>query len=170
MKRVLLLIFACLALTVQAQDSITSLKIGYLSYEAALKAMPAYTLAPKKLTELRSQYEAELKRVEDEFNRKYEAFLDGQKDFPKTILLKRQTELRELMDRNVAFRNESREQIRQAEADALVPLRQQLNGVLAALAKQYGFTLILNTDADACPYIDAAVGQDINQLVYDALQ
>ena len=67
--------------------------IGYLSYDSVLTAMPQCAIVEKQLEELTTQYEAELKRVEDEFNQKYEAFLDGRKDFPRTILLKRQTEL-----------------------------------------------------------------------------
>ena len=118
------MIIACLALTVQAQDSIPSLKIGFFSYDSALKTMPDYTLQQQKLAELRAQYDAELKRVEEEFNRKYEEFLDGQKEFPKTILYKRQTELKELMERNVNFKANSRRELAEAEQAAMLPLRQ----------------------------------------------
>ena len=173
MRKVLFLLFACLALTVQAQeqrDSITTLKIGYLSYEKALKALPDYALQQKKLADLRAQYEAELKRIETEFNQKYEEFLDGQKDFPRTILLKRQTELKEMMERNVAFRNDSRRELQQAETEAMQPLRCQLNELLAKLAKEQGFSLILNTDGDACPYIDGTVGEDIMPMVVERLR
>ena len=82
-----------------AQDSL-SIRFGYLSYEQALQSMPEYKAARENTDKLWGQYEAELKRVEDEFNRKYEDFLDGQRDFPKTILRKRQTELQELMTKN----------------------------------------------------------------------
>lgn len=170
MKKVLLLIFTCLALSVQAQDNVPSLKIGFLSYDSALKAMPDYVQTQQKLATLRTEYDKELKRVEDEFNRKYEEFLDGQKDFPKTILYKRQTELKELMERNVTFKANSRRELAEAERTAMAPLRQTLNATLAEIAKERGFALILNTDADACPYIDPAMGEDINQLVHDALQ
>ena len=170
MKKVLLLIFTCLALSVQAQDNVPSLKIGFLSYDSALKAMPDYVQTQQKLATLRTEYDKELKRVEDEFNRKYEEFLDGQKDFPKTILYKRQTELKELMERNVTFKANSRRELAEAERTAMAPLRQTLNATLAEIAKERGFALILNTDADACPYIDPLMGEDINQLVHDALQ
>ena len=98
MKRFLVLFVAFVSLSAFAQSdatSSTSVKFGYLSYQAAIKSMPDYTLAQQKLTDLKEQYKAETKRVEDEFNRKYEEFLDGQRDFPKTILQKRQTELQE---------------------------------------------------------------------------
>ena len=146
------------------------LKIGFLSYDSALKAMPDYVVIQQKLADLRAEYDKELKRVEDEFNRKYEEFLDGQKDFPKTILYKRQTELKDLMERNVTFKANSRRELAEAERAAMMPLRQALNELLAEIAKERGFALILNTDADACPYIAPAMGEDINQIVHDALK
>ena len=163
------MIFACLALTVQAQDSIPLLKIGYLSYDNALKAMPDYALQQQKLAELRQQYEAELKRVEEDFNRKYEEFLDGQKDFPKTILYKRQTELKELMERNVNFKNNSLRELAEAEKAAMVPLRQRLNLLLAEIARQHSYAIILNTDGDACPHVAPSMGEDITETVIQRL-
>ena len=182
MKKVLLLIFACLALTAQAQKeeetakcdtpaaAAAQLKIGLVSYSQALQAMPGYALTQQRLAELRAQYDKELKRVEDEFNRKYEEFLDGQKEFPKTILMKRQTELKELMERNVAFKANSLRELADAEVAAMKPLKEQLNRVLAEVAKEHGFVLILNTDADACPYIDPTMGEDAMPMVIERLR
>jgi outer membrane protein len=170
MKRIILMIIACVTLTVQAQESMTLIKIGYLSYDSALRAMPDYALTQQRLTNLKSQYEAELKRVEQEFNQKYEAFLEGQKDFPKTILYKRQTELKELMERNVNFKNNSLRELAEAEQTAMAPLREKLNTLLADVAREQGFIIILNTDADACPYIAPSLSEDINALVKQKLQ
>ena len=88
---------------------------AYLSYEQALKSMPDYGLVQTTLAKERAKYEAELKRVEQDFNLKYEEFLEGQRDFPQTILRKRQTELKELLERNVSFKAESRQAL--AEGD-----------------------------------------------------
>ena len=48
--------------------------------------MPDYAVAQQKLSDLRAQYNAELQRVEQDFNTKYEEFLEGQREFPETIL------------------------------------------------------------------------------------
>ena len=66
------------------------LKFGYFSYEQAFKAMPEQVIVQKQLSDLKAQYEAEAKRVEEEFNRKYEAFLEVQRELVPTILNKRQ--------------------------------------------------------------------------------
>ena len=170
MKRTLILIFACIALTVQAQDSTRTLRFGYVNYDSVLTSMPDYALCQKQMADLRAKYDAEQKRAEDEFNRKYEEFLDGQKEFPPTILRKRQTELKELMERNIAFRQEGLDDLRQAEARLMTPLRQRLSDVLAGLARERGLAFILNTSVNAVPFIDPAQGVDLNQPATDALK
>ena len=106
MKRIVFLLLMGVALVAKAQVSPSapaSIRFGYLSYDSVLCQMPDYVLARQKLADLKAQYEAEQKRVEADFNQKYEAFLEGQKEFPPSILRKRQTELRELIVRRLAF-------------------------------------------------------------------
>ena len=170
MKRlVVTLITMCVFLGSFAQENST-FRFGYLSYEAALQAMPDYAKAQKKLTDLKAQYQAETKRVEDEFNRKYEEFLDGQHDFPKTILQKRQTELQELMEKNIAFKESGREELIQAEKDLLAPLKIRLIELLGKIGRERGYAFIYDTDTKALPFLNPAMGEDINQLVKNALK
>jgi len=143
--------------------------IGYLSYDSVLVTMPGYALAQQQLSELRAQYEAEQQRVEQDFNQKYEEFLDGQREFPPTILRKRQTELKELMERNVAFKAEVRRELQKAEAEALAPLKAHLKEVIAEVAKEQELAVVLNTDNNACPYIDPELSIDITKIVADRL-
>lgn len=143
---------------------------GYFSYKTAIESMPEYATAKKQMDELADKYEAEAKRAESEFNQKYEDFLAGQADFPQSIREKRQNELMELMSKNVAFRNESRRLLTAAEGEALAPLHDKLSKMLRLIGEKEGFAFILNTDDNACPYVNAARGKDINQLLKDCLQ
>ena len=88
---------------------------GYLSYDAALKAMPEYTVGQAELQRLRSQYADEMKRVEEEFNSKYEDFLEVQRELAPTILNKRQSELQQLMERNMQFKQQAQEELKAAQ-------------------------------------------------------
>lgn len=145
------------------------LKFGYFSYEQAFKAMPEQVIVQKQLSDLKAQYEAEAKRVEEEFNRKYEAFLEVQRELVPTILNKRQAELQELMAKNVEFKEEARRQYAEAEQQSYTPLRQRLGDVLRQIGSERGYAFILNTDANACPYIDPMMGEDISEAVMQAL-
>ena len=159
----------CVFLGVSAQENAT-MKFGFLSYEAALQSMPDYTLAQKNLADLKAQYQTEAKRVEDEFNRKYEEFLEGQREFPKTILQKRQSELQELMQKNIAFKQQGLDELAKAEQEAMAPLRIKLIEALGKIGHERGYAFIVDTDQKALPFINPAMGEDINQTVQDALK
>lgn len=173
MKHLLLTFFALLSLTAAAQTTTTQATtylFGYLSYQAAIEAMPEYATVQKQMKELSDKYEAEAKRNEKEFNQKYEDFIAGQRDFPQTILEKRQSELEELMAKNTTFRDESRRLLAEAEKDAYAPLQDKLSKILKVVGDREGFAFILNTDNNACPYVNKSKGKDINQLVKDCLK
>lgn len=171
MKQLTTIIIAlCAFLGVHAQESISGFRFGYLSYETALVSIPGYETARQKMANLHAQYQAETKRMEDEFNRKYEEFLDGQHDFPKTILQKRQTELQELMEKNIAFKENSRQELAQIEKDIMAPLKIRLIELLGKIGRERGYAFIIDTDSNALPFINPEQGDDINELVQNALQ
>ena len=149
---------------------VSAQRFGYFSYNKVLNAMPEYIAATNNLQTLRQQYDAEMKRVENDFNHKYEEFLEGQRSFAPTILQKRQVELQEMMSKNIAFKEESERLLQQAENDAYAPVRQKLNAVVQEIGRQRGSAFILNTDNNACPYVDSTLAEDITTLIKDALK
>lgn len=159
-------LFALLPLNVSAQG----FRFGYLSYTEAFRSMPDFEKAQNSLQDLRGKFDTETKRVEEEFNKKYEQFLDGQRDFAPSILKKRQAELQELMTKNIAFKEESERLLKQAEADAYAPLKARLATVLEKIGKEKGYAFILNTDNNATPYINTEMGEDVTPMVTDALK
>lgn len=169
MKRLAIIIFFIgVFLGISAQEN--TFRFGYLSYEGAIQSMPDYAIVQKKMKALQEQYQAETLRVEDEFNRKYEDFLDGQREFPRTILQKRQTELQELMEKNILFKEQSRQELADAEREAMAPLRIRLIELLSTIGREKGFAFIYDTDTKALPFLNIDFGEDINQLVQDALK
>ena len=166
MRRILILICALIALNAQAQnDSSQVFRFGYLSYKAAIERMAEYAVVQQQMEDLRAQYQAETLRVEDEFNRKYEELLDGQHEFPRTILQKRQTELQELMEKNIKFKEQSRQELEDAERQAMAPLRIRLIELLSTIGRERGFAFVYDTDTKALPFINPAQGEDISQMV-----
>lgn len=154
------MVFACCA-TAMAQQA----KIGYFSYKAILENMPDYVNAMIGMETLKKQYEDELKTASDEFNEKYELFLDQQNMLDEPIRQKRQADLQSLLDRNTQFRNESMRLLKQAEQDALAPVKQKLNKAIQSVGYSGAFLLIVNTDSEACPYIDSSSAEDVTAKI-----
>lgn len=163
-KLLLLIVLGVLSLTANAQT-----RFGYFSFDNVLKSMPDYVMAQRSIDDLRQKYDAEMKRAEDEFNSKYEEFLDVQKDLVPAILRKRQAELQEMMQKNINFKNESQRLLKQAEADALAPVKNKLYNALTKVGQAQGYAFILNTDGDACPYVNPEMGEDATELIKEAL-
>ncbi|MCI6117981.1 MAG: OmpH family outer membrane protein [Prevotella sp.] len=180
MKKTLLSIFlAVSALSIQAQevDTVnpvaaaqqTAATVGYFSYKEVMENMPGYSVAQQQMAELREKFEAEATRVKNDFNQKYEEFVEGQKDFPPTILKKRQTELQEMMSKNIAFKEESRRLLAEAERDIFASLRHDISTALSQLAEKLNLTVVVNTDSDACPYINPSRSVNLTYLLKDRL-
>lgn len=167
MKRIFLFLFvAIFAFAAEAQD----FKFAYFSYSEALKSMPDYELAATNVNKLRNQYDNELKKAEDEFNAKYEDFLENQRTLAPAILDKRQAELQELLQKNLKFKEEAKRLLSQAENDAFAPLKRKLNATVKKIGMERGYAFVLNTDGDACPYVDSTKGDDISVIIADALK
>ena len=182
-KNLLFLAFALVALSASAQQSQAEKtqqpaavaaqpvwRFGYLSFEQVFHTMPGYAIAKHNMDELRTKYDEETKRVENEFNSKYEEFLDGQRSYAKTILEKRQAELRELMEKNIAFKAEANRLLKQAEDEAFAPLKAKVNEEAQKMGKEKGFAFILNTDNNAAPYLNAEMGEDITAALEEKLK
>lgn len=165
MKKFLLFLFM-MVLPIMASAQI---RFGYFSYETVLKQMPDYLLAQRSVDDLRLKYESEMKRAEQDFNAKYEEFLEVQRDLVPSILRKRQTELQEMMDKNIEFKKDAQRLLKQAETDAYVPVKKKLNEAVAKIAAEHGYAFVLNTDGDACPYVNPELGEDATELIKAAI-
>lgn len=146
------------------------IRFGVVSYETVLLAMPEYAEAQKTVEALRAKFEEETKRSEQEFNERYEAFLEQQQNYAPSILRKRQSELEDMLKRNEQFRVDAILMLEQAKKDAIKPLRDKINSTIAMISKEYALLFVLNTDADAVPYFNAENGIELTNFVIERLK
>lgn len=165
-KYLLLLLVSFIMLPISAQQ----LKIGYFSYDAVLKATHDYVSAKASIENLRNQYDAEIQLAQKDFNEKYENFIENLNGMASAIREKRQSELQSILERNIAFKQESERLLAKAEEEALAPLRNKLDNAIKALGSENNFIVILNTDNNAVPYINPMIGEDVTDLLIDRIR
>lgn len=166
MRKTLLSLFLLVAMLANAQD----LRFAYFDYDAVLTSMTDYVKVQADMKELRAKYDAETRRSEDDFNQKYDEFLDGQRDFAPSIFRKRQAELQELMDKNIAFKKETEKLLADAEAEALAPVKQRLTAAVQKVGQDGGYAFVLRGTSEQLPYVDPAKGVDITGQLKAALK
>lgn len=165
LKRIVIVLLLVFPLCMQAQH-----KVGFVSYEAVLTSIPDYEASRASLLELKAKYDQEAKRSEEEFQRKFAEFLQGQKDFTPTIMQKRQKELQDLMEKGLAFRQEIYGLLTQAENEMKAELLRKVGEAVRAVGTEEGFSYILNTDDNACPFINPDVVEDVTEKIKARLQ
>lgn len=156
MKKNLLLLLVLVASSAVAQS-----KFGYVSYEEIIKALPEYSIVNKDLADLQGKYEAEILRSEREFNQKYADFIEEQTNLPENIRLKRHTELQELMEKSLQFKDEINKTILELRHDMMKPLYDKVDEAVMKICVDGGYDYILNTDERAYLAINPKNGKDI---------
>jgi outer membrane protein len=168
MKKIFLyLVMAVLAISPGAQNTA---KFGKLSYESLLRAMPEFAYAQSQLEKLKVQFEAEATYNETSFRRQFAEFLQGQKEFPQSIMLKRQRDLQDAMERSIAFRKGADSLLNQARIEMELPLRTKLDSAIWAVGMERGYEYIINTDAGLLPFSHPQLTEDATPFVLEKLQ
>ena len=167
MRHFFLLLLALLApLAAQAQSTV---RAGSLRYDSLLHALPQYALVEKQMAELRAKYESETRYNELSFQRQFSEFLQGQKNFPENILLKRQRDLQEQMERSIAFRHEADSLLAAAEDELLLPLRRQLDHAIYQVGLERGYECIVDRGQPALRFVHPSVVEDATPYVLHKL-
>lgn len=145
------------------------LRFGTLRYDSLLHAMPEYATMQTRLADLRAKYEKEIDYNEETFKRQFAEFLQGQKEFPQNILLKRQRDLQAAMERSLAFRHEADSLLSQAAIDLEAPIRQRLNAAIQAVGLERGYAGIVNLDTPSMPFVNPRLTEDATPYVVEKL-
>ncbi len=160
LKKISFILVCFWTLTASAQ-----IRFGYLSYQKVISMMPEYKSCIEKLNSLKEKCNEEAKKSEDELERKYAEFLQGQREFPDNILQKRQNELQQLINNGIMFRKETELLLRNAEQEMRREVESKLNQAIENVGQEQGLAFILNTDNNACPFINKSSGLDITHNV-----
>jgi len=164
MKRIIIALLALLPMMASAQ-----VKFASVDYDTVLKQMPEYAKAQQDLAELKEKYDQEATRGEEEFQKKFSEFLQGQKDFPENILVKRQAELQTLMEAGIKFRQEAQELLSKAEQDLIASVKAKLNEAIRTVGLEGGYAFVVNSEKDACPFINPLLGENITDRILKQL-
>lgn len=145
------------------------LVMGSIRTNTILQNMPQYKAMQASMQALREQYEAEARKSEEEFQRKFEEFLQGKDEFPKTILEKRQNELQSILEANANFRIKVQELLAEAEKSLMTDVRAEMTDAIAVVAQDKGVSIVFDLDNGSVPYILSGLAVDLTADVIQLL-
>lgn len=168
MKRIFLLTIL-LALCASAVPAQQAARYGLVARTALIEAQPEYAEARSALATLRHQYAQEAEYNEQNFKRQFAEYLEGQKDFPRNIMLKRQRDLQEELEKGLAFRSASDSLLRAAEAELFAPVAERVDSAIRAVALERGLEAVFDSGDKACLFVHPSLAEDITAYVEERL-
>lgn len=142
---------AVLSLLLMSAGGLAQMKIGHITSETIMKSLPEAVDAQKTLDGLVAQWENELKRMQDDWKRKFDDY-----DRRKLILTDQsraeaERELRALDQAITDFRNRKFGQngeLFQKQQELMKPIQNKMFKVLEDVAKEEGYDYIFDRSGD----------------------
>ena len=128
------------ALTVQAQ----TLKIGYTNTDYILSKLPEAKQIESELKTHRNQLGAQLKSKQEEFERKYQSFVEGQATMTDVVKNDVQVELQALQQSIQKFAAEAEKSMQNKQVQLLAPVYERIDGSIKAVAEEQGFSHVFS--------------------------
>ena len=107
-----------------------NLKFGHINAMEIVSAMPEYTKAQSELQALNKQLGQDLQRTQEEFNKKYQEFMQQKDSLPTVIAERRQKELEDMMQRQEQFQAKAQQDMEKANNDLMAPVYKKLDDAI----------------------------------------
>ena len=154
-----------LILLLIAPMSLFAQKFGHIKTQEILTVMPEYTKAQTDIQTMQQQYEDEMKRLQDEINKKFAAYQQEQANLPKNIQERRQKELQELNERGMQMGQDAQQQLQQSWLQMLEPIAKKIDDAIKAVGQEGGYIYIFDLNATQIPFINEAHSTDVTAAV-----
>ena len=159
LKKIALLLMLVLPMSVFAQ------KFGHIKTQEILTVMPEYTKAQTDIQTMQKQYEDEMKRLQDEINKKFAAYQQEQANLPKNIQERRQKELQELNERGMQMGQDAQQQLQQSWMEMLEPIAKKIDDAIKAVGQEGGYVYIFDLNATQIPFVNETLSTDVTSAV-----
>ena len=139
-------------------------KFGHVNSQEIIQAMPEFAKARTEIEELTKQYEADLKSMQDELQKKSEAYDKEQATLPANIKQRREQELQEMYQKIQQSYQDNQQALQKVQAEKM----QAITGKVLDAIKQVGtagnYVYIMDLTSGV-PYISETLSTDVTAEV-----
>ncbi len=158
-KFIICAICAFCGLTASAQA-----KFGHVNTQEIMQAMPEFTKAQNEIKALQEQYEADLKSMQDELQKKGEAFDKEQATLPDNIKQRRQQELQDMYTKIQQSYQDNQQALSKASQEKMQAITTKILDAIKAVGQAGQFVMINEVNA-GIPYISTTLSTDVTAQV-----
>ncbi len=162
MKKAILLAMLLAPLSIFAQ------KFGHFNSSEVIQLMPEYTAAQTEIQQLQSQYENDLKRMQDELQKKSEEFEKEQAGLLENVRQRRQAELQDLYNRIQQSYQDNQKSLQETSQQKMQAISDKMLGAIKEVGTEGNYVYIMDVSA-GIPYISTTLSTDVTAQVKQKL-
>jgi outer membrane protein len=144
-KKIVLALICLIPFAAFAQD----LKFGYYNRAEIFQSMPETVEAIKKLDKITQSYEAEIVKIQDEYQKKGSEYIASRDTLDEPIRARRETEIQDIQQRLQSFYQDSQTDVKNKQQEFISPINKKLDEVVKSVGAENGFTLIFDVSANS---------------------
>lgn len=141
MKKIIMAALFALA----APIAIHAQKFAHFDSNAVVSALPEYTTVQNELQTLGKQYEDDLKRTQEEFQKKHDEYEKVRETLLENMRQRREQELQDLAQRYEQMRQDYSESFQKAQAEKIKALTDKVQAAVKTVAETGGYVYVFDT-------------------------
>ena len=139
-------------------------KFGHVNTQEIIQAMPEFAAARADIEKLTQQYEADLKSMQDELQKKADAFEKEQATLPENIKTRRNQELQDLYQRIQQTYQDNQQALGKAQQEKMQAITTKVLDAIKAVGQEGGYVYVMDMSA-GIPYISTTLSTDVTVQV-----
>ncbi len=159
MKKLILALMMLLPMAAMAQA-----KFGHVNSADIMQSLPEFAAARTEIENLTKQYEADLKLMQDELQKKGEAFDKEQATLPDNIKQRRQQELQDMYQKIQQSYQDNQQALQKAQQEKMQAISTKVVEAIKKVGETGGYVYIMDVTS-GIPYISTTLSTDVTAQV-----
>ena len=139
-------------------------KFGHVNSQEVIQAMPEFAKARADIETLTKQYEADLKSMQEELQKKSEAYEKEQATLPANIKQRRETELQEMYQKIQQSYQDNQQALAKEQNEKMQAITSKVVEAIKAVGQAGGYVYIMDMSS-GIPYISTTLSTDVTAQV-----
>ena len=139
-------------------------KFGHVNTQEIIQAMPEYEKAKSEIDALTAQYDADLKSMQDELQKKAEAFDKEQATLPENIKQRRNQELQDMYQKIQQSYQDNQMALQKASQDKMQAITTKVLDAIKSVGQTGGYVYIMELNGGV-HYISTTLSTDVTAQV-----
>ncbi len=140
-------------------------KFGHVNTQEIMQALPEVTKMQADMKTLQEQYAADLKSMQDEIQKKGDAFDKEQATLPENIKQRRQQEIQEMIQKYQQSAQDNEQALQKAYNEKMEPIQKKVMDAINAIGQGGGYVYIMQSGAGVPLYISTTLSTDVTAEV-----